>query len=84
MMIHISASIEGLLRNFSKPGSLEGILTDGKTGRHISDAEARAYLNNCLEKGWKLLPAEGCDNFDYQTGCKGHPSKETTNNLDSP
>ena len=26
--------------------------------------------------GHRVLPFDDCDNFDYQTGCKGHPVEE--------
>lgn len=26
-----------------------------------------------LAKGRRVLPLGECDNFDYQTGCQGHP-----------
>jgi hypothetical protein len=71
MILHTSAAIRGLLAL----KDLSGVITDDQ-GRELSDAEAREYLHDCLEKGWKVLPMSGkCDNFDYQTGCKGHPSE---------
>lgn len=68
---HLCASIQGLLQNNKRKGSLKGVLKDA-TGRDLSDEEARAYLQECLAKGWRVIPVGECDNFDYQTGCRGH------------
>ena len=73
--IHLCVDIEGMLRIHKKKGSLERMMTDNETGRYLSDAEAREYLNECLAKGWRVLPMTECDNFDYQTGCQGHDSE---------
>ena len=70
--IHCCVDISGILRS----ESLDGAMTDTETGHVLSDMEARKYLNECLEKGWKVLPMGDCDNFDYQTGCKGHVHAE--------
>jgi len=75
-VMHCCADIEGMLRFYNKPGSLEGVFTNNENGRKLSDDEAREYLHACLDKGWKVLPMGGCDNFDYQTGCKGHPDEK--------
>ena len=34
--------------------------------------EIRRYLNYQKDLGRKVLPCGDCDNFDYQTGCRGH------------
>ena len=75
-ILHMACDIRGLLSNSNRKGSLDGIMTDNETGRTLTDAEARAYLKECLDKGWRVLPMGDCDNFDYQTGCKGHPGEE--------
>ncbi len=72
-IVHCCADIQGMLNFHHRKGSLNGVLKDS-TGRHLSDDEARKYLNDCLAKGWRVLPMGECDNFDYQTGCKGHPA----------
>lgn len=73
-VMHCCADIRGMLRNYSRKGSLKGVFADNETGRKLSDEEAREYLYDCLAKGWRVLPVGECDNFDYQTGCKGHPA----------
>jgi hypothetical protein len=73
---HMSMNIEGALRNYGKK-SMAGLITDDN-GRPWSDKEVRKYLNDCLVKGWRLIPCCGkdCEGFDYQKGCPGHPVKE--------
>lgn len=70
--IHMCADIRGMLKNNRRKNSFKGAFTDEKTGRSLSDEEARDYLYDCLAKGWRVIPMAKCDNFDYQTGCKGH------------
>lgn len=72
MTIHMSMNISGALRNFGSK-KMTGLLED-ENGRPLSDKEVRTYLAECQSKGWKVIPAGKCDNFDYQTGCKGHPT----------
>lgn len=73
--VHMCADIRGMLENHRRKGSLKGVFKDDK-GNGMSDAAARDYLYECLSKGWKVIPFGECDNFDYQTGCKGHELKE--------
>ena len=68
---HMCADIRGMLRNHARKGSLKGVFKD-EAGRGVSDEAARDYLYDCLAKGWQVMPMGDCDNFDYQTGCKGH------------
>lgn len=69
---HMSANIEGMLRNYKKR-SMAGLITDEK-GREMSDAKARLFLSQCLTKGWKKIPCGDCEGFDpFENGCPGHP-----------
>lgn len=70
---HLSLSIAGALRWDRK---LTGLLTDDN-GRELTDKEVRAYLKECQAKGWRLIPCGDCDDFDYQTGCRGHAVTES-------
>lgn len=72
MMWHMCADIRGMLHNHSRKNSLKNVFRDEKTGRMLSDFEAREYLYDCLAKGWRVIPMSNCNNFDYHTGCKGH------------
>lgn len=75
MKRHMSASIEGMLRNF-KGKSMMGLITD-ENGKEMSDAEARKFLAECQEKGWKKIPCGDCEGFDhFDKGCPGHPIHE--------
>ena len=70
-VMHMCADIRGMLNNHSRKGSLKGVFKDD-AGNKVSDEDAREYLYDCLAKGWQVIPFGDCDNFDYQTGCKGH------------
>lgn len=72
---HMCMSIAGCLRNY-KNRSMKGLFTKDD-GSDCSSKEAREYLNECLGKGWKVIPmSEDCKEFDYQTGCPGHIIEE--------
>lgn len=64
---HMCVNIAGALRN---KGALKSFEDD--EGRPMSMAEARAYLLEEQAKGHKVIPVGDCDDFDYQTGCRGH------------
>ena len=50
---------------------LKGVITvDGHTLNTVK--EIRGFLQEQLDMGRRVLPMCDCDNFDYQTGCKGH------------
>lgn len=71
---HFSCNINGLLKLYKKK-SMDGLFTvDGKV---LNDSEARQFLNDCIEKGYKCLPLgnnDDCPDFDYYGGgCPGHP-----------
>lgn len=64
--MHMSANVEGALRN----RSFSGLISDD--GRELSEAEAEAQLRELQRHGVRLIAANGCDNFDPETGCRGH------------
>ena len=70
---HMSLNIEGALRFYGPRKSMRGLITDDD-GRPWTNQEVRKYLQDCLNKGWKLIPCagKGCIGFDNQTGCPGH------------
>ena len=69
---HVCLDITGGIKNSkSLCGCIE---TDGVTLN--TPKEVRAFLRGQLAMGRRVLPVGECDNFDYQTGCKGHPIKE--------
>lgn len=59
---HMSVNIKGML-DYHKRKKITYMQDDD--GNRISDGEARVYLNECLNKGWKLIPCSSdCDGFD--------------------
>lgn len=57
---------------------LKGNITvDGKTLNTVK--EVRDFFREQLAMGRKVIPTGDCDNFDYQTGCKGHVIEEQDN-----
>ena len=69
---HIHLDIKGGIQNAA---TLKGAITvDGKTLMTVK--EIRAFLREQLALGRKVLPMGDCDNFDHQTGCKGHIKEE--------
>jgi len=70
---HLCISVSGALKNF-KGSNWRGCFHDSR-GRDLTQGEAKAYLVDCLEKGWKVIPfGEPCEGFDYKGGgCPGHP-----------
>ena len=74
MIRHMSCNIKGLLRNTGKK-SMKGFFTMDN-GKDCTDKEARDYLKECLDEGYKVIPFGECEGFDYQTGCPGHTKSE--------
>lgn len=67
-IIHLSLDIDGGIQNARL---LKGCITvDGRVLNTVK--EIRAFLYEQKAMGRKVLPMGDCDNFDYQTGCKGH------------
>lgn len=68
---HLSMNIEGLLRNRGRK-SLAGFILDDD-GKEMNDRQARAFLAECIAKGWRILPMADCEGFDPKgKGCPGH------------
>ena len=54
---------------------IKGCITvDGRT--LMTANEVKSFLREQLAMGRRVLPLGDCDNFDYQTGCKGHVVEE--------
>ena len=67
-LVHFCLDIEGGIRNAK---DLKGCITiDGRT--LMTAKEVKEFLRYQLALGRRVLPFGDCDNFDYQTGCKGH------------
>lgn len=72
MIRHMQWNIRGALKRTDK--ELDGLM-EYEDGRKLSGAEARKFLTECLEKGWRVFPVGKCEGFDYQTGCPGHKNE---------
>lgn len=72
---HMSMNIQGILRN-NKRKKIRFFSDDN--GNEISDADARKYLQECIDKGWKVIPcSDDCEGFDhFGGGCPGHLIEE--------
>lgn len=63
---HVCADVGGMIRN----RSFYGLMSDD--GRALSRDEAEAQLRALRARGVKLIPGNGCDDFDPEKGCRGH------------
>lgn len=45
----------------------------GSAGRPLTDLEVRHSLKQMYNSGLRIIPSNGCDNYDKTTGCLGHP-----------
>jgi len=71
---HMSANIEGMLRNY-KYKKITFITDDN--GKPMTDKAARKELARLQELGHKLIPCGECEGFDpFGGGCPGHEVKE--------
>ena len=77
-MIHMCMDVRGALLNWSDR-EMEGVFKHNN-GRPMSAYEAKTFLMDEIAKGHKVIPCVPCDNFDYQTGCGGHPVEEPAKN----
>lgn len=57
---HVCTNIEGLLRIV---GRKKINFMEDESGKTVSDAEARAYIKECQDKGYKYLPVSDCEGF---------------------
>lgn len=76
-IIHLCVDIRGALLNW-KDREMSGVFLHSD-GRKMTAKEAKLALMNELAKGRKVIPAVPCDNFDYQTGCRGHTRRQSHN-----
>ena len=67
--IHCCLDVSGGIKNAKT--LLGCIRVNGKLLR--TEKEVKAFLREQQEMGRRVIPIGDCDNFDYQTGCKGHP-----------
>jgi hypothetical protein len=68
---HMCVNVEGAMRRIRAQRSNETEFTSND-GRPMSKQEVLIELFSAQNKGWRVIPAGACDNFDYQRGCLGH------------
>ena len=65
---HLCISCEGALR---RPKDFIGVIqVDGRTLTTLR--EVKDFFKYQIALGHRVIPCGDCDNFDYETGCKGH------------
>jgi len=67
---HMCLDIEGAL-NWTKNNNKKSF-ANHDDGRPMTNRELRQHLMDSAFEGKRVLPMGECDNFDYQTGCRGH------------
>jgi len=73
--IHMCQSISGPLKNWSGKQWNDACdyITKDDGSRWRCGEELEHHFQELLDKGIECVPLGDCDNFDYKTGCKGHP-----------
>ena len=69
---HMCLDVEGFISSARFPSAYKGMFKHDD-GSPMSPEDARAELFDCLRRGWRVIPLGQCSDFDYQTGCRGHP-----------
>jgi hypothetical protein len=69
---HMCLSIKGALNNAKYKKNHTKSYADNDDGSPMTYGELKEFLTQSLAEGKRVLPMGDCDNFDYQTGCRGH------------
>ena len=69
---HMCLDIQGALNNAKGKPNKKLSYADHDNGRAMTYGELKSVLQESLIEGKRVLPMGDCDNFDYQTGCRGH------------
>jgi hypothetical protein len=77
---HLCLSIRGFMENAKFPRDYKIFQHDD--GHEMTPTEAREFLTEQQRNGHRVIPAAKCDNFYFQTGCKGHPEELIVKNSD--
>jgi hypothetical protein len=67
---HGCINVEGFLRNARWPRDFRVFTHDD--GRPMDEHDAMKELAAHRAAGHRVIPIGNCDNFDFQTGCRGH------------
>lgn len=73
-IFHASLDVRSYLKAPKK--SLRGLFKHPSGTRSMTPDEARDVLMDELANGHDFIPFGHCDNFDFKSGCKGHPSNK--------
>lgn len=70
--VHMHVDCAGALR---RPEDFVGAITvDGKVLETVQ--EIKEFFKSQLALGHQIIPCGDCDNFDWETGCRGHEVEE--------
>ena len=72
MKIHLGMDIQWFLLTHTRNRDYHGMFRHDD-GRIMNGYESRSNLLSALSKGYRVIPMQPCDNFDFQKGCLGHP-----------
>lgn len=76
---HMCQSITGPLRNWNaRDWKKATSYIKRDDGGKYTGPELRAAFVAELAQGHEVVPIGDCDNFDFKTGCRGHPIPPTT------
>ena len=67
---HPCLDIELFIKNTKSDDEISWIKSN--EGNTLTNRQVIALLMMHQDKGHKFHPVDECDNFDYQTGCRGH------------
>lgn len=67
---HMCLSVNGCLKRL--PNNNRPSFAADDNGKTFTNRQLRAELQKAASEGKKMLPLGDCDNFDFETGCRGH------------
>ncbi len=74
---HCSQSIDGPLMNWTEEEWEENCqwMLDHNNEKFKSGRDLKRVFLDEAFKGHRVVPVDGCDNFDYHQGCLGHDKR---------
>lgn len=78
MTFHLCQSVRGALTNWTNRDWTKATkwITKNDNTSFTAFELKQAFLDE-LAKGHEVIPICECDNFDWKTGCKGHPCEKS-------
>lgn len=74
---HMHLSVKGMLRKGRAELKRFAKSCKGTDGKPMTVDQVQDFLLDELAQGHEAYPMGECDNFDWKTGCKGHPVEDT-------